>query len=98
MLTWSLALLPTRLLAAETVPTIPVVPLPQVAAPMLPFQLALATTKLPLLRAVAALPTKSPGVLPTRLLAAETTPMSPVAPLAHVTAPRLPFHLRLRMR
>ena len=33
--TWSLAVVPTRLLAALTAPEIPVAPLPQVAAPAL---------------------------------------------------------------
>src|SRR5207248_2808278 len=84
---------PTRLLAAETVPARPVVPLPQVAAPtMEPLfcQKGLATTKLPLLRAVTPpLPTWSPPVEPTRLLLVETAPTVPVLPLLQVTAPTM---------
>ena len=37
-------LLPMRLLSAETVPQVPVVPFPQVTAPWLSFQYGLATT------------------------------------------------------
>jgi hypothetical protein len=42
--TWSPEPLPTRLLAAETVPMIPVVPFPHVTAPVLPYQEGLSTT------------------------------------------------------
>src|SRR5438046_1793061 len=83
---------PTRLLAAETVPVPPLLPLPHVAAPRPPFTAELAATCLPLVSAVTpALPTRSLALLPTRLLAAETVPTTPLPPLPHVTAPRPPF-------
>src|SRR5262249_29696958 len=92
---------PTRLLVAETTPVIPVVPLPQVAAPRSLFQLGLPTTKLPFCNAVMMSPTSSPGLAPawrlepTRLLVAETTPVIPVVPLPQVAAPRSLFQLGL---
>src|SRR4051794_10160417 len=75
--------LPTRLLSGETVPVLPVTPLPQVTAPRVPFHDELATTKLPLASAMIwPSPIKSPskidgwglGVEPTRLFEAETVP------------------------
>src|SRR5437879_1678898 len=89
-------LLPMRLLASETVPLIPVLPLPHVAAPRLPPPHGPATTQPPLLKAVTdglpmLLPTASPGLLPLRLLASETVPLIPVIPFPQVTAPRPPF-------
>src|SRR5713101_8089300 len=97
--TRSLGLLPTTLFAAETAPLTPVVLLPHVTAPRSPFQLGLLVTKLPLLRKgrlsfvvpEISLPTASFGLVPTRLLASEMAPLTPVVPLPHVSAPRIPF-------
>ena len=92
--TESPALLPTKLLLAETVPVVPPVPLIHVTAPKAfatvppsPHSVD-RTTKLPLERAVKPLlPTESPVALPTRLLVASIVPLTPVVPLPQVTAP-----------
>jgi hypothetical protein len=47
--------------------------------------------KLPSLKGAPPEPTRSPALLPTKLLAAETGPVTPAAPLPQVAAPRLPF-------
>ena len=69
----------------------PLLPLPQVAAPALAAvplaQLGLVTTKLPLLSAVMRLPTWSPAWVPTRLLLLLTAPLISLLPLPQVTAP-----------
>src|SRR5262249_4946448 len=92
LLTRSFVVDPTRLLAAETTPITPVVPLHQVAAPALTMaplsQLELATTKLPFESAVTpSAPIRSLTVQPTRLLVMDTAPLTPVVPLHQVTAP-----------
>src|SRR5262245_22824990 len=75
------------------VPITPLVPLPHVAAPALmavaPLsQFGLTTTSLPFESTVTPpLPTWSAPRVPTRLLAAETVPLTPLVPLPHVTAP-----------
>ena len=82
--------MPTRLLAADTAPLIPRLPSPQVTAPasdMVPLsQTEETTTKFPLVR-VTTPPTISDAFLPTKLLAADTTPVIPRAPSTQVTAP-----------
>src|SRR6516164_11439784 len=94
---------PTRLFWPETGPKPvrlwPVAPSPQVIAPAAASpplcQSGLATAKSPPgsavtppgTRKVEEPPTRSPGVAPTRLFAAPTTPTVPAAPLPQVTAP-----------
>ena len=89
----SLAVLPTRLLAAETAPLMPVVPLPQVTAPASDRRAVVPELANHDIVAVASEPSRrccrhyqSPCV-PTRLFAAETVPVMPVVPLPQVTAP-----------
>ena len=85
------------LLELDTSPTTPALALPQVAAPRMPFQLALITTKLPLVREATPLaPTESPlrEELPTRLFVEERAPKAPrmvlpVVPSSQVAAPAL---------
>src|SRR6516162_9331839 len=86
--TRSLALLPIRLLAGDIAPVTPAVPLPQVAAPRLPFQCGLATTKLPLLRAVMPPPVPPPTWSPAELPSSELR-SAPVSPSYTYAAPAL---------
>ena len=93
---------PTRLLAADTTPVIPVVGSAQVIAPasacpaLLQCGLRIAildpTTVVPLL------PMRSLAVAPTRLLAEETVPETPVVVLKVVSAPALLFQVGLPSR
>ena len=89
--TESPALLPTKLLAADTTPVIPRAPSTQVIAPasvmVLLSQVGEATTKLPLVKFVKAFPILSNVLLPTRLLAEEITPRTPLTPLPQVSEP-----------
>ena len=93
--TLSPALLPTRLLAVDTTPVIPVT-LAQVMAPALETeppncQLGLRMASLVEPRKAKEFePTKSPAVAPTKLLLELTTPVTPVAWSIQVTAPLFP--------
>src|SRR5262249_45816622 len=92
----SLGLEPTRLLLASTVPVTPAVPLPQVTAPLLPFQFGLRTrseerrvgkergSKRPACSPIK----RSPGLRPGTLLARGRAPLTPAVPSPQVTAPR----------
>jgi hypothetical protein len=96
--TRSPAVLPTRLLAADTTPVVPAAESYQVIAPMLPDQFGLNTASLPLVsERTPALPIWSPALAPTRLLAEDTTPDTPVVRLNGVIAPALPFQEGLRI-
>src|SRR5262245_45471249 len=89
-----LEVVPTRLLTGETIPLVPIAPSPHVAAPALAraplCQLKFTATKLPFESAVTPLlPIASLALEPTRLLAAEITPLTPIVPLPQDTAPAL---------
>ena len=79
---------PTRLLLAVTAPLMPAVPLPHVTAPTaVPFWAVHDIVAVGQRRHAATAHLESPAVSPTRLLLAETTPLTPAVPLPHVTAP-----------
>ena len=100
--TESFAVVPTRLFEDETSPEIPallsaqVIAPARVAAPLFHLELKIAT----LLPSVVneSSPTKSPTVVPTKLLAELINPKVPVASSNQVTAPRLPFQRGLITR
>jgi hypothetical protein len=79
------------LFVADTTPPVAVAPLSHVTAPAFSVDplshLGLATTTFPLLSPVTPAPTSSPGCEPTRLFSPETTPVDPLSPSPHVTAP-----------
>src|SRR5690606_33361254 len=102
-----IAVLPTKLLAAEICPPAlpsasrPVAASIQVTAPRPLFQLGRLKTRLPLVRFVAVAPaTRSLSVaLPTRLLPAPTMADAPLAPapLCQVSAPEAPATFSFRV-
>ena len=70
---------PSKLLADETTPTIPAVPLAQVIAPAALFQFGLRIAIVPLVNTcMPPLPIRSPDAEPIRLLADEIAPDTPV--------------------
>ena len=95
--TRSLTCVPTRLLPDETAPLNPTARSTQVMAPadaILPplFQSGLSMARLLPKLEEPPLPTRSPAVLPTRLLPTPTMPVLPDTLLNSDTAPRVPFH------